>query len=180
MGMKYELVKDISIDYKNHTLYKIKALKDFGKVKKDDLGGYVESEKNLSQKGNCWISGIAKVYDNAKVYGSAEVSSRAKVYGSARVFGDAEVYGNAKVHGNAKVYDSAEITHDAQIKSSYDYLVFKNTWSSGRNFTYTKSNKMWKVGCFYGTGEELVVKAYKDSKESGDKYKLYVDLVNNL
>jgi hypothetical protein len=34
---------------------------------------------------------------------------------------------------------------------------------------------MWLVGCFYGTGEELVKKAYKDSKLSGDCYKAIVD-----
>ncbi len=39
---------------------------------------------------------------------------------------------------------------------------------------------MWAVGCFYGTGEELIKKAYKDSKISGDHYKAYVDFVEHL
>ena len=72
------------------------------------------------------------------------------------------------VSGNAEVYGDA------------DYIVFKNTWSSGRYFTYTKSNKKWRVGCFYGSGAELVEKAYKDSKKSGDFYKAYVDFVEKL
>lgn len=76
--------------------------------------------------------------------------------------------GNAWVSGNAEVYGNA------------DYIVFKNTWSSGRYFTYTKSNKKWRVGCFYGDGAELVEKAYKDSKKSGDFYKAYVDFVEKL
>ena len=76
--------------------------------------------------------------------------------------------GNAWVSGNARVYGNA------------DYIVFKNTWSSGRYFTYTKSNKNWRVGCFYGSGAELVEKAYKDSKKSGDFYKAYVDFVEKL
>lgn len=29
---------------------------------------------------------------------------------------------------------------------------------------------MWKVGCFYGTGEELIKKAYKDSEKIGREY----------
>lgn len=29
---------------------------------------------------------------------------------------------------------------------------------------------MWKVGCFYGTGEELIAKAYKDSEPRVVKY----------
>lgn len=39
---------------------------------------------------------------------------------------------------------------------------------------------MWYVGCFYGTGEELIEKAYKDSKLSGDEYKRIVDYVNSI
>ena len=39
---------------------------------------------------------------------------------------------------------------------------------------------MWQVGCFYGTGQELIEKAYGDSKTSGDHYKYYVDFVEGL
>lgn len=39
---------------------------------------------------------------------------------------------------------------------------------------------MWSVGCFYGTGDELIKKAYADSEESGRKYELYVNLVKEL
>ena len=33
---------------------------------------------------------------------------------------------------------------------------------------------MWRVGCFYGTGEELIAKAYKDSEKSGKSYEIIV------
>ena len=39
---------------------------------------------------------------------------------------------------------------------------------------------MWKVGCFYGTGQELIEKAYRDSEKSGTFYKAYVDFVESL
>lgn len=39
---------------------------------------------------------------------------------------------------------------------------------------------MWKVGCFYGTGEELIAKAYADSKGKGDQYKLIVEYVERI
>ena len=39
---------------------------------------------------------------------------------------------------------------------------------------------MWKVGCFYGTGEELVAKAYKDSKLSGRCYEAIVRSVETI
>lgn len=88
--------------------------------------------------------------------------------------------GKAWVYDNARVYGEARISGNADIKNETDYIVFKNNWSSGRFFTYTKSNRMWLVGCFYGTGDELVKKAYKDSKLSGDHYKLYVELVEKM
>ena len=78
------------------------------------------------------------------------------------------------------VYGNAWVSGDAVIKKEKDYLVFKNNWSSGRYFTWTKSNNMWRVGCFYGTGKELIDKAYKDSKLSGDCYKETVEYVERL
>ena len=33
---------------------------------------------------------------------------------------------------------------------------------------------MWNVGCFHGTGEELIAKAYNDSKLSGQCYETIV------
>ena len=87
---------------------------------------------------------------------------------------------NAKIYDNVKVCDNAEVYGDAIITRNSDYIVFKNWWSSGRYFTWTRSNNMWYVGCFYGTGEELIEKAYKDSKLSGDEYKRIVDYVNSI
>ena len=88
--------------------------------------------------------------------------------------------GDAWVSGDAEVYGNAEVSGDARVSKLNDYIVFKNNWSSGRYFTYTRSNKMWKVGCFYGTGEELIKKAYQDSKDSGKHYEAYVNLVKTL
>ena len=39
---------------------------------------------------------------------------------------------------------------------------------------------MWYVGCFYGTGEELIKKAYKDSKKSGLEYERIVHYVEDV
>ena len=50
---KYKLRKDLVIEYGYYTLYRIEALNDFSNVKKGDLGGFIESEDNLSQEGDC-------------------------------------------------------------------------------------------------------------------------------
>lgn len=76
---KYELLADDTIEFCGRTLHRIKACKDFGNVKSGELGGYIESEKNLSQVGDCWVCDSACVCGNACVYGSA------CVYGNARV-----------------------------------------------------------------------------------------------
>ena len=94
--------------------------------------------------------------------------------------GNAWVSGDATVTGDATVSGDATVTGDALVTSQKDYIVFKNSWSSFRWFTYTKSNKMWKVGCFYGTGQELIKKAYEDSEQSGKCYEAYVNLVLEL
>ncbi|HGD3175327.1 TPA: hypothetical protein ACIOB6_002035 [Streptococcus agalactiae] len=159
---KYELLKDDTIEVAGKTLFRIKALISFKDIRKGEIGGYVEAERNLSQSDNAWVTGNAWVCDDACVTGNAHVS------------------GNACVTGNARVSDNAWVSGNAWVETSNDYIVFKNNWSSFRWFTYTKSNKMWRVGCFYGTGDELIKEAYADSEESGRKYELYVNLVKEL
>ena len=170
---KYKLT-DECITIGEHKLYRIEALKDFGDVHKGDKGGFIGSEVNLSQYGDCWVCG------NAEVWGNAEVCGDAEVCGNARVFGDARVYGNARVFGDAEVYGNARVFGDAEVVNNADYIVFKNWWSSGRYFTWTRSNNMWRVGCFYGTGEELIAKAYKDSEISGREYERVVKYVESI
>ena len=145
MNKKYELLKDDCTKYAGNILYRIKALKDFGDVKTGDLGGYIESENNLSHEGGCWvynnalvcdsarvsdnakIYGQARIFDYAKVYDNAEVFDKAHIYGDAKVFDNAcvfshgyiydkaKVFGNARVFDNAEIYDNANIFGDAQI-----------------------------------------------------------------
>ena len=81
-----------------------------------------------------------------------------------------DIYKNGHIHKK----------DDAEIKEMGDYIVSHNSWSSGRYFTWTKSNDMWKVGCFYGTGKELIEKAYKDSEISGKNYEKYVNFVETF
>ena len=116
---KYELTNE-SIMVGETKLYRIKALKDISfkydyKVKAGELGGYVESCRNLSCTGSSWIANNAYVYGNAKVFGNAQVSGDTQVSGNAYVYGDACVYDNAQVYGNAKVYGDAQVYGDAYI-----------------------------------------------------------------
>ena len=60
---KYELTSE-TLQYAGHTLHRIKALRDFGVFKAGELGGWIESEENLSQADNAWVYGDAKAYAN--------------------------------------------------------------------------------------------------------------------
>lgn len=71
---KYELTEETFTVF-GKTLYRIRAVRDFGSVKTGEFGGYIEKEENLSHFGNAWISGDAWVYGNAKVCGEAKVSN---------------------------------------------------------------------------------------------------------
>src|ERR1044071_10486236 len=104
---KYTLTKDYNIPFykaTNKKLYRIKALKSFNNVAEGDLGGFIESEKNLSQAGTAWVYDEAKVYGEARVYGKALVCNKAKVYGEAVVCGKARVYGKAIVYGKTLIF----------------------------------------------------------------------------
>ena len=147
-------------------------------VTEGDVGGWIEKESNLSD--NAWVSDNAQVFGNALIHGNAMVYGNALIHGNAQVYGNAMVYGDALVSGYAQISGDAKISGDAEVMNDGDYIVFKNNWSSGRYFTWTKSNDKWLVGCFYGTGDELIKKAYADSEDSGKHYEAYVKLVETM
>lgn len=144
------------------------------------VSGYAQVYGNAFVYGNAWL------YDNTRVCDYAWVADNARVYGDANVcddssvFGSACVYDNARVCGDALVRGYACVCGDAEISNKSDYIVFQNWWSSGRYFTWTRSNNMWSVGCFYGTGEELIKRAYKDSELSGREYERIVKYVEEI
>lgn len=81
---KYELT-DITKQLDDGTVvHKIKALIDIPDiVKAEHIGGWVETEDNLSHEGNCWIEDNAMVYGNARIFGNACLDSGAVVVGDA-------------------------------------------------------------------------------------------------
>lgn len=195
----YELT-DETIEFDGHTLHRIRCTEDFRGITKGTLGGFVENYNNLCDE--AWVGGDAKVYahavvkNRASVYGNACASNyaviceRAGICDSVIVRGCVWMGGYTKISGFTVIRNidqwpliisgHAQIGGDAVIEFEYDYIVFKNWWSSGRYFTWTRSNDMWCVGCFYGTGKELIAKAYNDSKVSGREYKRVVKYVEQI
>ena len=148
---KFELTSEF-VTFLGKKLFRIKALISFGNVEEGELGGYVEKEENLSNDGNAWV------YGNAKVYGDAEV------YGNTRVSGDAEVYSNARVSGDA------------------DYATVHGFGSGYRTTTFfrTKAGDIGvRCGCFYGTLEEFRAKVKETHGETktAKEYLMVADLM---
>lgn len=139
MDKKFELTNE-SKEYLGVTLYRIKALKDFGDVKAGDLGGFVEKEDNLSQKGDCWIYDNAMVFNDAKVYNNAKIYNDAKVYDNAQIFTNAQIYnnaiayGNASIYGYAKVFEKAGVCGDASV--SNNAMVYGSARITNRAMVY--------------------------------------------
>lgn len=120
--------KFITPDFISIIIYQIRALKDFGYVKKGDLGGWVEKESNLSQNGNSWIYDDAVVCTNAKVSDNATVRENAEVSGSARISENAKVYGHAKISDNAGVSLNAEVFENAEIYGNASVTRFASVY----------------------------------------------------
>ena len=119
--MKYEVLlntsKEIRFGYSyTGIIYRIRALRDFSDVKAGDLGGWIESEKNLSQTGNCWIYDDAVAMEDAEVKDDATVGSHAVVSGNAEITGRAVVGGDVVVSGNAKVGGHSLVGGRAYVK----------------------------------------------------------------
>ena len=142
---KYELTSETKIVF-GHILYRIKALSSFGCVSAGDLGGFLESEKNLSQNGNAWV------------FGNAEV------YGNARASGNAEVYGDARVYGNAEVSEIGAIFWIGAVGSRNDTATF---------FRCRDGSIKVVCGCFFGNLDEFAKKVRKTHGDN-DHAKVYM------
>lgn len=165
-------------------LYRIRALIDFGDVKKGNLGGYIQREENLSHEGNAWIYDEAKVYGSAKVYGNAqircesEVSYCAEVFGNAvlddesfvseyaRVYGDSKLFGSACVEWEAEVYGNAEISNEALIAGCA--RVYGNACVSDESVVWGRAEVYGKAEVFENAEVSGHAKVYGNAMVYGN------------
>lgn len=125
---KYELTEQTKeIFPREIILHRIRALRDipWHGVKTGDLGGWVESQKNLAQEGDCWVGDNACVYGDSLVAGDALVGGDVLVFEGARISGDVQVKECARVSGNARVCWRARVGGNARIRE--DAIVEGNS-----------------------------------------------------
>lgn len=164
---KYKLIEGSRSWQYGRPIYRIQALRDFSDVKKGDLGGFVESEENLSQMGDCWIYDMAQAVEKSMVVGDACLRDCSKMYGSSLLKDKAQLRGSARMYqyscleDNAVAIDAdilgfATITGDVVIRREEDYMVFSDIPETGFNATYTFPNKRWRFVLFKGTSKEFI------------------------
>lgn len=133
---KYELVKSDKITLKDRDIYRVSSLINFTtvdgeKIHSGDLGGYIQSEHNLSHEGNAWAAGNSMVLGDAHVYGNALVRDFAVVDESAKVYGNVIIRDYALIAGNTEIYDNVEVSgitrNDIIITDSGNSRIFDNT-----------------------------------------------------
>lgn len=114
-GPKYELT-DETAEIRTEKgavipVRRIRALRDFGDVKAGELGGFIESEENLSHNGRCWVYGDAKaggktsIQDDASIRDNA-VAVNVSMKGSSLISMDAQA-SNVVMSGKSTITDNA-------------------------------------------------------------------------
>ena len=161
---KYKL-SNITMKFEGRTLYRIMASKDFGDVRKGELGGWVQSENNLSQKGNCWIYNNAKCMDNARVFDNSLMFDRSEmhdntiIYDYSRMHGNSAMFDNSKMYGNSAMYgystmlDYATMCGNSEMhdhSEMHDYSEMYEGSKMYNNSIMSGHGEMWKNGILDG------------------------------
>jgi len=150
MKKKYELVTNdfiilVSIGEK---LTRIRALEeidgDYGRINVGDYGGYIGSERNLTQTGNSWVDHDAWVYGDSLVSGDARVHGDARVFDNAQIGGNTQVYSSSNVRGSAEVLETSHVITIGPIIEDYDYfLTFFRTKTN--NIGVSHLDQFWET-----------------------------------
>ncbi|WP_227317569.1 YdcK family protein [Cedecea davisae] len=131
---KYRLTEDSRLhDYQSGgenqqvRLWQIEALRDFADVRAGQSGGWVESEGNLSQVGDCWLEEDAKIWggasveDNALVTGESDICQGARISDNARIehsqiSGECHIFNHARVQNRSQIIAVLGLTEDPELR----------------------------------------------------------------
>jgi len=112
MATKYELLVDDTVQQDGRTLCRVRRLSD------GLLGGYIETQDNLAQAGNCFL------FDRSRAFGNARIKDNAEVRGA--VYDDAVVGGDSRISG--EVFGAAQILDQATLQGrAYDQAIVRGS-----------------------------------------------------
>ena len=166
-GKKFELVDDDTVVVDGVTLYRVRAVRDFGGtrrgrrvvVKRGELGGYVASEDCLSQEGLAWVYSDAKIVDGY-VGGSSSLFGRAVLKGGGRLVHDVELRDDVMVDGQV-VLDGVITLRDrvkmlGTIRVSGIDVTFRDDVVASGSVDFTVNNGVFAGKCEFGGYVHLV------------------------
>ena len=180
--MKYEFTGEVK-NIGGKILHRIRAVRDIPEqnVKAGDLGGWLETEENLSRDSAAWVTGEAWVMGRAYVTDSALVTDSAHVMGAALVTDSARVMGKAWVMGTACVTGKACVSGNARVMKSSDCITIGTIGSRDDTTTFYRGadGKIYvSCGCFNGSIDDFAakVKAVHAGTKHEKTYLLAIEL----
>jgi len=129
MKKKYRMEKD-----EEFGMYRVIALRNFGDVKEGDIGGYVETEDNLSHTGNCWIYDDAIMRHESRMTGNAKLHNTAVMYNNSSITDDAEMFGDASLYNHATLHGSAVMCNDSAMYNNTEMFDHAQLYGSASLF----------------------------------------------
>lgn len=137
LDKKYELVLETIHKFYCRPMYRIRALKDFSDVKKGQYGGYVESEENLSQSGNCWIYDHSIVCKGARVIDNAIVKDSSTVTNYSEISDDAIIEKGSRIDEYSVVCDQSRVIDSLVTESSK--VIYKSVVNEDSMITHSST-----------------------------------------
>ena len=189
---KYEMT-NITMEFEERTLYRVRALKNFRNVKAGDLGGWVSGKHNLSQEGDCWIYDEAKCMDNARMYhnsamynnavmcdfsemhGCSEMHNYSAMLDNSRMYNCSAMYDNSRMYNDSKMYNNSRMFDNSAMYNNAVMLDNSKMFENSRMYRDSRlKNKeklcgklVTKVDRFIeinNTGGRIVTGVLKDGK----------------
>lgn len=136
------------------------GLKRIRRISNGEIGGWIESESNLSHYDDCWVADEARVYNHARLAGHAQIRDHAQVFDRAQVVNHANISGYAQIcdyarvsdraraFGYAVVHSHAQLRRDAQVSGGVYNLLY------ACEFNVTAYNNFVQIGCKLHTIDE--------------------------
>ena len=148
---KYEMT-NITMEFEERTLYRIRALKNFRNVEAGDLGGWVSGKYNLSQEGECWIYDEAKCMDNARMYhnsvmynnaimcdfsemhGCSEMHNYSAMLDNSRMYNCSAMYDNSRMYNDSKMYNNSRMFDNSAMYNNAVMLDNSKMFENSRMY----------------------------------------------
>lgn len=114
------------MEFEGHTLKRIRYLRSLHIfVQKGSLGGWIESEENLSHEGHCYVINEAKVFgharivDNAVVTGASIVKDNVLLLNETQVRSRSVLGGDTIVSGQTYIFGHSKIAFYSHVADEY-------------------------------------------------------------